>query len=107
MIHTKVFVIHFIGGIFDIDPKVIIRPSGREHSRVTPNINRVMLNPPANCLVTSQKPIRPSPSRNFYRLSVKRINVGKTVFFGKSFKSAVCGKLGYCAVDLFKSLCIL
>ena len=46
------------GASFDIEPKVMISPSGSEHTSVIAKISSVVINPSASCNVTSINDIR-------------------------------------------------
>ena len=55
MIHTNTFVIHLMGGIFDIDPNVMISPSGSEAASVAAKMISVTAKPCERDFVTSRK----------------------------------------------------
>ena len=55
MIHTNTFVIHRMGSIFDMEPKVMISPSGIDAARVIPKMISVTRKPCERDFVTSRK----------------------------------------------------
>lgn len=72
IIHTKVLVIHLIGFILDIEPKVITSPSGRAHRSVMANICRVTRKPSARFKVTSRNDIDYFLFRNLFWTAFRR-----------------------------------